>query len=138
MMKFTLLKTALLTAASLAFMPNATAYEASEQTGIPYEIVFNGDVYPAQLETMEYPYIAASQKRGGECLLNVSADPSGSVLDISIISCSDDLFKSVAARYINKQSFNRRATSEVTAHRLKIRWKIGQALEAQPLQIATR
>ena len=138
MTKFTLLKIALVTATSLAFLPSATADQASEQDGIPYEITFNGDVYPAELDTMEYPYIAASQERDGECLLNINADAAGNISDMSIVSCSDDLFKSAAARYITKQNFGTQTSSNVSAHSLQIRWKIGEDLDALPLQLAAR
>lgn len=131
-------KIALVAATSLALLPTAIADEASVQDGIPYEITFNGDIYPAELDTMEYPYIAASQERSGECQLSINADASGNIMGMSIVSCSDELFKSVATRYIAKQSFGASTPSKVSAHSLQIRWNIGEDLEAIPLQLASR
>ena len=138
MTKFTTLQIALTAAASLALLPNAAADQASEQDGIPYEITINGDVYPADLDTIEYPYIAASQQRNGECLLNISADASGKVLGMSVVSCSDDLFKNAATRYISEQNLTAYTPSKIRTHSLQIRWNIGEELEAAPLQYAAR
>ena len=138
MKKITRLIIALSTAISIGLIPNAAAQTSDANAGIPYEISFNGSFYPDGLERIEYPFIAASQQRDGECLLNVISDDLGNVTSMSIVSCSDDLFKGAATRYINGQNFEQGVTSGLTVHNLLIGWDIGVTLNEKPLQLATR
>ena len=138
MMKITMKTLALSAAVSIGFIPSAAAQSDAAEAGIPYEITFNGSMYPADINTVEYPYIAASQERDGECLLNVISNEAGNVASISIISCSDNLFKSAVSRYINKQDFDQSSTTNLTAHSLRVNWDIGEKAEPLPLTFAQR
>ena len=134
MMKSLTLALALSTSLCLA-APTVAA--AQTDLGIPYEITFQGDLYPAGLDTMDYPYLAASQERDGECLLELTSDTSGQVTGVSILNCSDTAFRKAAERYINGLDHTS-AASNTSTHTLKITWTIGHDLDAQPLQLATR
>lgn len=138
MMKITALTLALMTTTSVAFSPIAIAQIGSAETGIPYEISFNGSLYPADLEQLEYPYIAASQERDGECILKIISDVSGEIASMSVVSCSDDLFEGAASRYIRKQEFSQHNNDNLTVHNLRVRWAIGEKSEEVALQLATR
>ena len=140
MIKKTTLTLALSSALFLGLTSTASAQSDDENVGIPYEITFNGSLYPADLESVEYPYIAATQQRDGECLLNVISDTEGNIAGMSIVSCSDDLLRDAASRYINRQSVSEISDSNLTAHSLRISWDIGEELEEtrSPLQLAAR
>ena len=127
------------TVISVGGMPTAIAQTNSPEAGIPYEITFDGSHYPANLETVEYPYTAASRQLDGECQLNVMADSSDNLVGITILSCTDDLFRNAAARYISNQVFAETATTGLTAHPLSINWDIGTELGSlETYQLATR
>lgn len=129
----------LTTATLLGGMPTAFAQTDAPDEGIPYAITFNGTHHPASLQTIEYPFAAASQMRDGECVLNVISDDVGNVASMSIITCSDETFRAAATRYINAQSMNQNTSPGLKAHPLRINWDIGNEIEPErPIQIATR
>ena len=138
-MKTAALTLALTTTASIGLSQSANAQIGSADTaGIPYEITFNGSLYPADLDQIEYPYIAASQERDGECILKIISDASGDIASMSVVSCSDDLFEGAASRYIRKQEFSQHTNNNLTVHNLRVRWDIGEQSEEVALQLATR
>ena len=123
----------------LGATPTAIAQTDAPEAGIPYQISFNGDYHPANLEMVEYPHTAAVLNKDGECRLSVVTDTAQQVADISIIACTDLSFKDVMSRFIQNQTFSGTLSPETTTHSLTVTWAIGEdSVAPKPLQLATR
>lgn len=130
---------AVITAAALVFgaMPIASAQTNTETNAVPYTITFDGSFYPDALETIEYPYLAASLNRSGECSLKIKSDESQNIAEISVTSCSDDLFEAAAQRFAAQQIVDATASSDLAEHTLSIKWSIGAEVANAPIQVAS-
>jgi len=122
----------LATALVFGVMPTAIAQSNDLDQGIPYEITFDGTVYPANLDMVEYPYLAASQSQDGDCLLNVLVDDAENVAGMTIASCSSGSFNEAAARFISAQDFEGKMSTDMSSHMLSVKWNIGVE-ETEPL-----
>ena len=139
MLKITKTAIPLAIATVLGATPAAIAHTDAPEGGIPYQISFNGDYHPANLEMVEYPHTAAVLNKGGECRLSVITDTAQQVADISIVACTDMSFKDVMSRFIHNQTFSGTLSPETTTHSLTVTWVIGEDIVApKPLQLATR
>ena len=124
----------------LGATPTAIAQTDAPEAGIPYQISFNGEHHPANLEKVEYPHTAAIMNKDGECRLSVATDTAQQVADISIVACTDTSFKDVMSRFIRNQTFPGTLSPETTTHSLTVTWTIGEESIAAPktLQLAAR
>ena len=139
MLKITKTVVPLAIAIVLGATPTAIAQTDAPEAGIPYQISFNGDYHPSNLEMIEYPHTAAVLNKDGECRLSVVTDTAQQVADISIIACTDLSFKDVMSRFIQNQTFSGTLSPETTTHSLTVTWAIGEdSVAPQPLQLATR
>lgn len=138
MLKQISIASALASAMVFGAMPTASAQTEAETEGTPYAITINGSHYPANLETIGYPFTAASLNRDGECLLNVMTDEAGQIAAITILSCTDDLFRGEAESLIKLQPAVSATSSNLKVHALQITWDIGETAKQAPIQLAVR
>ena len=125
------------TAVAFGVMPTATAQTESAEKGTPFAITFNGNVTPTNLDAVDYPFTAATLNRNGECLLNVMTDASDNILGMSVLTCTDDLFRAEAEDLIQAQTLPAELPASLNAHALRISWQIGEEVAEQPLQLVS-
>lgn len=131
-------KSAIILAAAIVLgaMPTAMAQVETPSEGVSYEIIFDGTVYPSSLETIEYPYLAASLGLDGDCILNVLVDTTGDVAGMTVAACSSPIFEDAAKRFIDEQQFDGELSTNLTAHLLEVTWDIG--VEDKPFVLVSR
>jgi hypothetical protein len=132
-----IIKTVLISTLVLGALPAAIA---QSEDAVPYEITFSGSHYPANLESVSYPYIAASLLQDGECQINMVLDENEQLVSMSIASCSNAAFEEAARRFVSTQDLNASSGEKLTAHTLQINWDIddlGPNTAAYPITIAS-
>lgn len=131
--------TTFVTAAVVSVMQIATAQTQTAEEGIPYEIVFSGTFYPSGLESIEYPFSAASDQQDGECTLSITTNALEEVTAMSVQTCTHTTFETAARNFIESQPLAALTSNEAHAHTLHIYWSIGaETLTAEPIEIASR
>lgn len=125
------------TAVAFGAMPTATAQTETAEEGTPFAITFNGNVTPANLEAVDYPFTAATLNRNGECLLNVMTDEHDTILGMSVLTCTDDLFRAEAEDLIQAQTLPSELPASLNAHALRISWQIGEEIAQTPMQLVS-
>mgnify|MGYP001818176201 CR=1 FL=1 len=130
--------TSFLAAGLFALTPIMVSPAHAQSDSIPYEIRFDGQYTPANLQTVGYPFIAGSQKQNGECLLSITTNTQEEIVAMSVMSCTAKSFEAEAEKLIEAQTLADAAQTELTAHALRIKWKIGEEVEADYKTMARR
>lgn len=102
-------------------MPAAIAQSAEEASAKAYEIKVQGDALPAEVNTLEYPFMSASRGKSGACDLSVTVDDRGNIGAVRVKACSSSYFHEEAAKLARNDS----ASTQVAAvHPMRIEWSI--------------
>lgn len=123
------IKVACVTALTLCGMQTVLAQTEPADHGIPYEITVSGSFYPPEVETIAYPFTAASNKKSGACTLTIITGANDQIMDMAVKACSHSLFEEAAQDFISRQEITSIATQEKASHLLHIKWTIGKALD---------
>ncbi len=131
------MKTIIVATSAMVFsvMQTAIAQTGTASEAVPYTITFDGAVYPAALETIDYPYSKARLHQSGSCILNVFADDAKQIAAMSVDRCSDDGFRREAETFVSNQSLTGSTEGNLKAHRLTIAWEMDPA-PAVPFTVA--
>ena len=79
-------------------MPTATAQVMENANSRAYEITLSGEIIPASLGDLSYPYKSASRGQNGHCDLKVQTDAHGAVEGVEVASCSNKAFQAEIER----------------------------------------
>lgn len=120
------MKTIIVATSAMVFsvMQTAIAQTGTAPEAVPYTITFDGAVYPAALETIDYPYNKARLNQSGSCMLNVFVDDAKHIAAMSVDRCSDDGFRREAEAFVNDQALTGSTEGNLQAHRLEIVWEM--------------
>lgn len=101
-------------------MQAANAQTAGDAPAKAYEIRVAGEIAPAHVRNVEYPYLAASRSQSGACDLSVKIDDLGNIAAVSVDTCSNELFRAEAEKMARSTS----STEVAAVHPLRIEWDI--------------
>lgn len=104
-------------------MPAAIAQtpEAATSNAKAYEIRVTGDVVPADLNKLTYPYMAAKRGDAGACDLSVQTDDAGNIGVVMVRNCSSDGFRKEASKLADAGGNGFSAAAD---HTVRIEWTI--------------
>lgn len=118
------MKTKLLVATAFAFAltPVAFSDDGVEESARSYTIDVTGDVLPASLGDLGYPYRAAEDGLAGVCEVELVVGETGMAQNYTVASCSDDAFQGAATSFAETLSFDENASDSVQS--LTVAWNI--------------
>lgn len=104
----------------ISVTPMAIAEPRGSDAVREFAIAVKGEAVPASLGSLDYPFLAVSKGRSGECAIRLEVARTGEAKDFDIMSCSHVTFQREAEQFAETLSFS--PSSEEQTHELIVSW----------------